>query len=150
MDKEEKRRLKKLGKKVVEEQSLELKRLMEAANPAPIGSDAWIRLFRDSGKRQRKIDAAQPDIIPADIATEEFVLHYVEPSPHGVPTVYLECPRCRDLLHSEPLATVQCSCRGIELNLEMQRILVRSVDYPRWTTLIARGEPKRKPWWRFW
>ena len=150
MDKEEKRRLKKLGKKIVEERSRELKRLMDEANPAPFGSDAWIRLFRASGKRQREIDAVQPDVIPADIADKEFVLHYVEPSPHGVPTVYLECPRCRDLLHSAPRVTVQCSCRGIEVNLEMQRIVIHSVDYPRWTGLIARGEPKRKPWWKVW
>lgn len=53
MDKSEKRRLKKLGKEIVEQRSAELKKALNEANPAPLGSDAWIENYKAGNENEK-------------------------------------------------------------------------------------------------
>jgi hypothetical protein len=139
MDPEEKRRLKKLGKKLVDQRSQEVRELLHEANPAPIGSDEWGRNYRIGTQRERQLRQESPDRVPASVATEDFVLNPVHDAPTtGVPTYYIECSRCGDLLHSVPRQTVGCSCKGIRIDLESNQFLVETGVRFRWVRLMAR------------
>ena len=74
MNKDEKRRLKKLGKQVVAERSRELQERLHEANPAPIGSDEWAKNYRegtDSDTRQRVDDVATFKALPKTAGNAE-------------------------------------------------------------------------------
>ena len=152
MDEAEKRRLKKLGKQRVEEQSRELQARLREANPAPIGSDEWVRNYKAQTIRERALRRTPPDRIAASEAAQCFVLNEVDPGPNfgGVPTWYVECPECHDLLHTAPADSVSCSCGAVRLDLATKQVLVGSGLRPRIVRLIARGETAHRPWWRFW
>lgn len=123
MDAGQKKRLKQAGKQLVERQSRELQERLKEANPAPTGTAEWARNYEVSAARDRPLRTEQPDIIAAAVATAEFVLQPVDPAPLGVPTWYIECPKCHDLLHSVPRTTVLCTCGAVELNVEMHRVV---------------------------
>jgi len=139
MNPEEKRRLKKLGKRLVEQRSQELRELLREANPAPLGSDEWGRNYQFGTLRERQLRQDSPDRLPASIASRDFILNPVRDAPTiGVPTYYIECSRCRDLLHSVPRQTVTCSCQGICINLESRQFLVETGVRFQWVRLIGR------------
>jgi len=152
MDEAEKRRLKKLGKQKVEQQSREIQALLAEANPAPVGSDAWARNYKAGTLRERELRRSPPDRMTAAEASRDFVLHEFVPGPDftGVPTWYVECPQCHDLLHTVPTASVACSCAAIRMDWERGRFFLEAQSQPRFVRLIARGEKPRRPWWRFW
>src|SRR5689334_18321947 len=114
MEKAEKRRLKKLGKKLVEQQSRELDERLREANPAPVGSDEWARNYRAGVERERQLRADPAGRVPAADVRKGFVLLTVaEEGPCGLarlPTWYYECPACGDVLHSVPRRPVKCGC----------------------------------------
>lgn len=152
MDDAEKRKLKRLGKQIVEQRSRELQERLAEANPAPVGSDAWAQNFRAQTLRERKLRRLPPDRISGSEALRDFVLNEVDPGPNfsGVPTWYVECPRCHDLLHTVPTQPVVCSCANISLDLPHRQILVAPETQPRLVRLIARSEQPRRSWWKFW
>ena len=147
MDEAEKRRLKKLGKQQVEQQSQALRARLQEANPAPVGSDAWVRNYKAQTGRERALRHAPPDRIVASEATQEFVLNEVDPGPNfgGVPTWYVECPRCHDLLHTVPAESVSCSCGAVRLDLAARQFQVSPRLRPRFVRLIPRGETPHHP-----
>jgi hypothetical protein len=139
MTPEEKRRLKKLGKRLVDQRSQQLQERLREANSAPIGSEEWGRNYRIGTLRERQLRQDSPDKILASTAARDFVLNPVRDAPPiGVPTYYIECSRCRDLLHSVPRDTVACSCHGICIDLESHRFLVEAGVRYQWVTLIGR------------
>ena len=81
MDESEKRRLKKLGKKLVEQQSRELQERLHEANPVPLDSDEWVRNYRVGTQREKQLRAAPPDRILAAEFRRTFVLLPVEGPP---------------------------------------------------------------------
>lgn len=60
MDKSERRRQKKIGKEIVAQRGAELRKALEQANPAPIGSDAWIQNYKLGTQNERWVRVAQP------------------------------------------------------------------------------------------
>jgi hypothetical protein len=152
MDEAEKRRLKKLGKQMVEQQSRELQERLAEANPAPTGSDEWARNYKTQTLRERDLRRSPPDRIAGTEASRDFVLNEVDPGPRfsGVPTWYVECPQCHDLLHTVPTQSVACSCGSIRLDLADRQFLVAPETQPRFVRLIARGEQPRRRWWKLW
>lgn len=140
MNSEEKRRLKKLGKELLEQRSQDIKERLREANPAPIGSDEWGRNYRVGILRERELRQDAPDRLTASVATSRFVLNPVVPAPSiGVPTCYIECSRCGDLLHSVPRQTVECSCKGVRLDLEAKQVFLEPNVCFRWVRLIGRS-----------
>lgn len=143
MDEAEKRRLKKLGKKLVEQQSRELQERLREANRAPIGSDEWARGYRAGVEREKQLRAAPPDRIPAAEVRESFVLLAVEGEGSGgllgVPTWYYECPSCGDVLHSVPQQSVICSCGNLLVDVETGEVGSRSIEQARLVKLIGRA-----------
>ena len=152
MDDAERRRLKKLGKRMVEQQSLELEARLAEANPARVGSDAWARSYKAGTARERELRASPPDRIAGADALREFVLHNVDPGPGfaGVPTWYVECSRCHDLLHTVPKEAVNCSCGSVGLDPATRQFLVAPETQTRFVKLIGRGKQPRRSWWKFW
>lgn len=146
MDAAERMRLKKLGKQMAEQRSRELREQLRMANPAPIGTDAWVRNYKAAVARERRIRAEQPDLIPAEVAAREFVLQPVAGVPEFVPTWYVECPRCGDLLHTAPRKTVRCTCGSVQLqlNLETLELSLQAERQPRWVRLLGRGNPRQR------
>ena len=117
MDEAEKRRLKKLGKARVEQQSQDRERRLREANPAALGSDAWVANYKSGIDAERKLREAPPDRMAESVALEHFVLLPVEPPGDLIPvsTWYVQCAHCRDLLHTDPSAPVTCQCGAVTL-----------------------------------
>ena len=157
MDAAEKRRLKKLGRRLVEHRSQELQERLHEANPAPVGSDEWVTNYKAEVERDRQLRKAPPDRLSNSEAAAEYVLLPVDPGDRfiGVPTWYVQCPRCHDLLHSVPTKPVACACGAVQLTTSgdfpiLQAHVTRGLQ-PRVVRLIGRGaQPKRRAWWRFW
>jgi len=151
MDDAEKRRLKKIGKQQIEQQSREIQDRLAEANPAPVGSDEWARNYKAQTLRERELRRSPPNRIKAAEASRDFVLYEVEPGPNflGVSTWYAECPQCHDLLHTEPTAPVACSCKAIRLDCAGGILSISAQSRFRFVRLIGRAE-KPRPWWRFW
>src|SRR5262245_10599185 len=91
MDKDEKRRLQKLGKQAVADRSRELQERLREANPAPIGSDAWAKNYRDGTLKEKALRANPPDRLTAAELAESFVLN---PSNQDLPVELFGVPGC--------------------------------------------------------
>jgi hypothetical protein len=143
MDEAEKRRLKKLGKKLVEQQSRELQEAHHEANPSPIGSDEWARGYRAGVLREKQLQAAPPDRISAAELKATFALLPVEGEGSGgllgFPTWYYECPSCGDVLHSVPRETVSCSCGELRVDVGVGPVAKFPAERLRLVKLIGRG-----------
>lgn len=139
MNAEERNRLKKLGKQIAEQRSRELQGRLHDANPAPAGSDEWVKNYKAATSRERQLRAEQPDRIAAATAARDFILEPVDPAPLGVPTWYIQCPQCGDLLHTVPRRTTRCSCGAVELDAQTRRVLVQHSKQPRWVKLMGRA-----------
>jgi hypothetical protein len=139
MTPEEKRSLKKLGRKLVEQRSQALRDRLREANPAPVGSWEWGGNYRVGTLRERQLRQEAPDKLPASRAASDFVLNPITSPRIGVPTYYIECSRCGDLLHSVPRQTVECSCKALRIDLEKRQFLVETNVGFRWVRLIGRG-----------
>src|SRR5438093_10630262 len=100
MDASEKRRLKKLGKRLVEQRSQELQERLHEANPAPLGSAEWVANYKAEVERGRQLRKSPLDRMSETEAAAEFLLVPVDPGDRftGVPTWYVQCSRCRELL----------------------------------------------------
>jgi len=119
MNKEEKKRLKRLGAAEVERQSQELRELARQANPARPGSDDWAKAYSVGVLKERALNAAPPDRLSAEQVARDFVLQTVPLTSLGNYTGmqgwYWECSRCRDVLHSSPSGPTQCTCGHIRV-----------------------------------
>jgi hypothetical protein len=143
MDKDEKRRLKKLGKQAVADRSRELQERLREANPAPIGSDAWAKNYRDGTLNERALRANPPDRLTAAELAEAFV-----PNPanqdlpvelFGVPGCFWECLACSEVINSLPRESVRCQCGNIMIDLASGVRLFEKSDRVRLVTLIGKG-----------
>lgn len=140
MDEAEKRRLKKLGKKLVEQQSRELQERLHEANPAPVGSDEWVKGYRAGVERERQFRRHRRTESPprrhgASLSSSARSQIF------GVPTWYHECPVCGDLLHSVPQQTVACSCGNLLVDIDALQVASCSIEQVRLVKFIGRGEP---------
>ena len=104
MDKAERKRLKKIGRDIVDKQSRELHGALNKANPAPIGTAEWVANFKAQSEEESRLRKCTPDFIPPDDARRDWVTLSSEQL-HGpefpcVPTWYYHCARCDSLLHS--------------------------------------------------
>ena|SRR5687768_13589896 len=160
MDEAERRRLKKLGKARVEQQSRALEQQLREANPAPLGSDEWIANHKAGVDAERALRDAPPDRISESVALKRFVLHPIESAGEliPVPTWYLQCAHCRDLLHMDPASPVTCQCGAVKLWIDGNPPLLQG-RYAEdallgKVRLIGRGDTvtseAQRPWWRFW
>src|SRR5687768_9122851 len=101
MDKEEKKRLKRLGKSLAEEKSRRIEELVQQANPAPVGSDEWARNHLESLARERAARAIVDRAIPAEEAARDYIVNLKEEEFRGgvyptVPGWFYRCSRCGD------------------------------------------------------
>jgi hypothetical protein len=140
MDEAEKKRLKKLGKKLVEQQSRLLREALREANPAPIGSDEWMKNYRALIARDRQLRERPPAYIPAGEARRDFVLLECEKATSfGEQPLYYQCSYCCDLLHAATLRPVVCSCGNLFLDEEALQVACRSIEQVRLVKLLARA-----------
>lgn len=117
MDPERKRALKKLGKAEVQRQSDEIRRVLDEANPADIGSDAWAKGYRLGTERERWLRKRLPTLHRPQL-DELFVVRQ-EAGAGWVPTPggYVQCEDCGSALPSmRPkswLYSTGCRCGNI-------------------------------------
>jgi hypothetical protein len=145
MNPAERRRLKRLGKRLVEQRSRELEDALREANPAPSGSDEWARGYRAGVERERRLRASPPDRLTAEEARRDFVLLPVggeglDGLP-GAPTWYYQCPSCGDLLHSGARTCLACACGGLAIDIEAGQVAGRLIDQARLVKLVGRADP---------
>jgi hypothetical protein len=146
MDKNERRRLKKLGKERAEQRSQEVHAALAAANPAPIGSDQWGANYRKQILQERELRTTPPDYIPSSVAQRDWVtLATDDSSATGVfpiPTHYLHCGRCGDLIHSVADSSIRCKCGNIQIQPNEKKIFVGDRSAIRLVTLLAKVQQK--------
>ena len=165
MEAEERRRLKKLGKQRVEQESRELRERLAESNPAPVGSDEWARNYRQGTLKEKELRQQQPDIIYGSEVERDFVVNPIDSVSHGVPTYYIQCVHCGDALHSCPTRQLNCSCGRVSVAFGYNPTIItaESQSDVQWVTLIGRGTAKlgfmdrdkshrrfTKRWWQFW
>ena len=161
MDKEEKRRLKKLGKKLVEEQSRQLDERLAEANPAPVGSDEWVENYRRGTVKDKELRQQQPDIVYRKEIEVDFVIAPIELELGGSPG-YFQCLECGDVLYSRPRTRLSCTCKALAFPRRRGRpprkqekgavrrvkLSGKSTAEPGFISLGTRRKHRR--WWQFW
>ena len=162
MDSSEKRRLKKLGKQQVEDRSRQLQERTLEANPADTTNPEWGDNYRNGTLKEKELRREQPDIIYSLEAKRDFVLSPIEPLCFGVPTHYIRCLHCDDLLHSCSAVPVACTCGQLSLSMNNGTLSVTadSEASRQWVKLMGKGtaqlgfmyrrqtSPIR--WWQIW
>lgn len=143
MDKNEKRRLKKLGKQIVAEQSRQLRDHLNEANPAPVGSDEWAKGYKKGTLKEKALRAKPPDRLSAIEVEGDFV-----PNPatqnlpvelFGVPGCFWQCLNCGDLINSLPRARTSCVCGNILVEVKERRRVFQKPTCVRLVGLIGKA-----------
>ena len=133
MDKEERKRLKKMGKRLVERESEALHERLRESNPHPIGSDAWAKTYRESTLKEREIRNNPKDILRASEIENDFVINIKQKTfPNGFPRVkgmYYQCLNCGCLLHSLCEENLKCDCGNFEIDISNQRMNIGNPAY---------------------
>jgi hypothetical protein len=115
LDAERKRQLKALGKAEVERRSAELQAALDAANPAPSGSDEWGKGYRKATLRERWLRKKLP-IIHKKRLEKLFV---VVPESGGDWAPYMQCKHCGSVAPTEtPRRLIywgSCRCGNIKV-----------------------------------
>src|SRR5579864_474233 len=135
MDKDEKRRLKKLGKRIIAEQSAELERLMAEVNPAPFGSDQWVANYRQGIQNEHLLEATRPDLIHASQIRADFLVYpqrdALPPELLGVPGYFWECLACGDAVSSLPSRSVKCACGNVSIVIAFRNRIISKPERAR-------------------
>jgi hypothetical protein len=143
MNKEEKRRLKKLGKQAVADRSRDLQERLREANPAPIGSDAWARNYRDGTLREKALRENPPDRLTVTELAEAVVPNSAH---QGLPVelfgahgCFWECLACGAVVNSLPRVAVRCECGNVKVAPANGVRLFEKQDRVRLVTLLGKG-----------
>jgi hypothetical protein len=140
VDEAAKRRLKKLGKKLVEQQSRRLQEALREANPAPLGSDEWMKNYRVLVERDRQLRENPPAFIASEEACRDYVLLACDnANSFGDQPLYYECLLCGDLLNSATLKPFSCSCGNLFFDVESTQVACHSIKQMRIVKLLARA-----------
>ncbi|RXK55098.1 hypothetical protein ESB00_04150 [Oleiharenicola lentus] len=136
MNPETKRSLKKEGKALAAQRSAAWQAALTRANPAPIGSDAWMQNHLRARVNEAWFAEKQRDHISAIEASSRFVLISSEET--GQPEPYAECMSCHDLLYSAPKKAVTCTCGSLSVSAG-KRPRVSALTEFRAVRLIGKG-----------
>ena len=118
MDKAEKKRLKKLGKELVQRRSDELHAQLASTNPAPFASDEYLRneiAIREKERQLRKEQRAysQQEILANFVVRPlGFDLSATYP---GSDDNYWECRECGDFIPTVLARVLQCGCGNVRI-----------------------------------
>jgi hypothetical protein len=137
MTPEEKRDLKFRGKQIVEQRSATINEALKKANPAPVGSDEWVKNYRTVRDNEKWLSQQQPERILADEVAHRFVLLSAQETGRVEP--WVECLECHDVLHSYPLHSTQCSCGTVTITYGRPPRVKAKGDKARSVGLIAKG-----------
>jgi hypothetical protein len=138
VDKETKRRLKKLGKQEFERQSAELQSRMKELNPASAGSDAWVANYREAVLNEKWLRQKSPTLHERRL-NRLFIVRYedsIDWTPY--PGLYVQCLDCKSAVPScippRWLSWSGCRCGNIRwtsiFGRIRSRILRREVVVP--------------------
>jgi hypothetical protein len=152
MENEEKRRLKQLGKALVEKRSKELHALIAQTNPSPSGSDEYLQ-NEIAIRKKEQILRSDDRVRNAEEMRREFVLHPVDFNLNdiypGVPGWYWECRFCGDFVPSCTNSRLNCSCGNIHLDSLHHQFAVKDEGQIRLVRLMGKTV-RSKRWWQFW
>jgi hypothetical protein len=159
MDKQRRRELKKLGSAQVKQQSEELRERINERNPFPVGHPNWVAnlrseyyLNREFRQNSTMVLRANEVLAFADIKTLGFVYGQDDRlSPR--PGVYLQCVRCSDLVPTNCVHALRCSCESVVVD-PVDRSYQADPSAHTVVELVGKGQIKpnapAKPWWKFW
>lgn len=146
MDAERKKLFKKLGKEAAQRQSEALHDSLRAANPAPIGSNAWARNYRQGLLREKR-NLPTKSIISHERCSRMFVVHPQEGQglvPHK--GGFIQCTECGSVAPSlfprRLFYFKSCECGNMRVRslLYMIDTSVRCPVSVRPVKLIGRGD----------
>lgn len=148
MDRDERRRLKKLGKQIVADRSRELQDHLREANPAPIGSVDWGENYREGILKERELRSSPRDRFTATELAESFVPNPVpqgfREELFGVRGYFWRCGTCGDVVNSLPAAAIRCRCGNITVDPVNRVRAFESSDQVQMVTLIGKGTSRPK------
>lgn len=162
MDKERRRELKRLGKKIVAQRSAQVERALLRSNPLGIGDEGWAENYREVVKIERQLRVNTTEVIPASsVGVRVVLLEYPECNPGrsrvAVPGVYIQCAECRDMIPSVADLALRCRCGGLAHGPSRPGADLGRFDELAFFKLLGKGRRRRtpemtdrKPWWKFW
>ena len=118
MDKKRKRELKKLGKRLVEERSAEIRKALQQSNPLDVTDEGWADNYREAVLLEKEIKSNNALVIPAS-AIDVHVVLLNDPgcnpgrSRIAVPGIYVQCDRCKDLIPTVAGLVLSCQCGAL-------------------------------------
>ena len=112
MDNARRKELKRQGKKAAEEASAVVGVYLEQANPFPVGSDEWVRGYREINENAHWFYGRET-ISAQDVRTRFITVPSGAVPAH--PAVFFLCLACGDALHEYPSSSHQCSCGNIQI-----------------------------------
>lgn len=168
MDKAQKKRLKNLGKEIAERQSRELREALSQTNPAPFGSDQYLRNEIELRKREKQIRSTPAKAQQLNKIEQDYVLLSMHKDPahsgFGLDQYWL-CQDCKYLVSSEPAEPEQCQCGNLYIEplqltpkfgengriIAIDRVSAFNAKNPPSVELVKLlPKVRKKPWWQFW
>ena len=146
MDGDRKKLMKKIGKEAVQRQSEALRDRLHDANSAPVGSDAWVRNYRQGLLREKR-SLPTKFIISEAACSRLFVIHPAEGAgwvPHQ--RGFIQCTSCGSVAPSifppRFFYFNSCACRNMRVwsFLFVIDTSVRDLKNIRPVKLIGRGD----------
>jgi hypothetical protein len=155
MDSYDKRRLKKLGKNILEKRSEEIRALLAQTNPAPFASEEYLQNEITIRKKEQALRTNDRVLSGAEIR-QEFIVRPIDFELHNVylpiPDQYWECRSCGDFVPAWTNSILICACRNIHLvhlNDFQNQIMVQDQGQIRLVRLMGKAT-RSKNWWHFW
>lgn len=119
MNKEKKKYLKNIGKKIIDDRSEELKKILHESNPVSTSDPVWIKNYKETSIREKHYRNNRSKIYPKDMIGVSFLLLQVpvDMTIEYLPIqgYYFYCLICGDLVPMNPEIDLKCQCGLISL-----------------------------------
>lgn len=140
MSSAERTSLKQKAKMILAQRSEDWTRVSHEANPAPLGSDLWMKNHLRAHENEHWLRTTRPDRILCAEVRQRFSLISSEET--GLPEPYVECQACGDVLYSAPASPVSCSCGNITFSYRKKKVKLDGKGQVRAVRLIPKGNEK--------
>ncbi len=156
MTPEEKKRLKKEGKRKVEHESAALHKRLKESNPFDIGDPRWVEAYKEEVNnsievRQNisKVYSSEEVAQFASIRESGISLENGKMMPHR--NIYIQCGICGDFVPTNARKDVSCSCKSTSVSFVMRQYHVPQDGNYKLVTLSGKNTKfKKRKWWQIW
>lgn len=143
MDASRRRKLKKIGKQLVQGSSDEVRKQLAKRNPWPVGHPNWVANIQAEYKSNRKYRKNKLQVLSEAAVTEDADMKFQGFNfedgfvPHA--GWYILCRVCRELVPTACAHAMGCKCRAVVISPEARQVKLPTTDNYSVVELIGRG-----------